>query len=67
MRALWEAYDPMDPTPVRFTDLRDRVDVDDPRRFNYHLGKLSTHFVRHTEAGYEFHEAGKRVMRVVIS
>lgn len=67
MRALWEAYDPMDPTPTRFTDLRERVDVDDPGRLNYHLGKLSTHFVRRTDDGYEFREAGKRVMRVVIS
>ncbi|MFB6302346.1 MAG: winged helix-turn-helix domain-containing protein [Haloferacaceae archaeon] len=67
MQALWEAHDPMDPTPMTFTDIREQVGVDDPGRLNYHLGELTTHFVRRTEDGYEFREAGKRVMRVVIS
>lgn len=67
MQALWEAYDPMDPTPVTFSDLRDRTDIDDPGRLNYHLGKLRTHFIRRTEDGYELREAGKRIMSIVLS
>lgn len=67
LKAMWEAYDPMNPEPIPFSDLRKRVEVDDPGRFNYHLGKLTSHFIRRTEDGYEFREAGKRIMRVVIS
>lgn len=67
LQALWEAYDPMDSTPMKFSDLRERVAVDDPGRLNYHLGELTTHFIRRTENGYELREAGKRIMRVVIS
>lgn len=67
LQALWESYDPMAPEPVAFSDLQELVDVTDPGRFNYHLGKLSTHFIRRTEDGYVLREAGKRIMRVVIS
>lgn len=67
LQALWDAYDPLDPAPVPFSELREAVGVEDPGRFNYHLGKLKTHFVRQTPDGYELREAGKRIMRVVIS
>lgn len=67
LKALWDAYDPMDPAPVPFSEIRDQVGVDDPGRFNYHIGQLSTHFVRRTPEGYELREAGKRIMRVIIS
>lgn len=67
MQALWEAFDPVDPTPVKFSELQERVGVEDSGRLNYHLGELATHFIRHTENGYQLSEAGKRVMRVVIS
>lgn len=43
------------------------VDVDDPGRLNYHLGKLAEHYLTRTDDGYELTEAGKRIMRVVIS
>lgn len=67
MRALWEAYDPLDPSSVKFTELQEWAGVEDPGRLNYHLGELATHFIRHTEDGYQLSEAGKRIMRVVIS
>lgn len=67
LRVLWEAYDPLEPAPVSFTEIRDEVGVDDPGRLNYHLGELTTQFIRRTDEGYELREAGKRVMRVVIS
>lgn len=67
LRALWEDHDPREPTPMRFTELRDRVNVSDPGRLNYHLKKLTEHFIRRTDDGYELREAGKRVIRVVIA
>ncbi|WP_224271037.1 winged helix-turn-helix domain-containing protein [Haloprofundus salinisoli] len=67
LQTLWEVHDPTDPAPIRFSDLRERVDVDDPGRLNYHLKKLSTHFVHHSDGGYELREAGKRIIRVVIA
>lgn len=67
LRVLWEAHDPANPAPMRFSDLRERVGVDDPGRLNYHLNKLTGYFVRHTEDGYELREAGKRIIRVVIA
>lgn len=36
---------------MRFSELRERVNVDDPGRLNYHLNELTTHFVRRTEDG----------------
>lgn len=67
LRALWEARDPMDPSPTRFSELRERIGVDDPGRLNYHLNKLVPTFVERTEAGYELREAGERIVRVVIA
>lgn len=67
LQALWEVHDPMEPSPMTFTALRDRLEADDPGRLNYHLGKLTTHFIRRTDDGYQLREAGKRIMRVIIS
>lgn len=67
LRALWEAQEPMDSSPTRFADLRDRVKADDPGRLNYHLNKLTTHFIRRTEDGYELREAGRRILRMLLS
>jgi DNA-binding transcriptional ArsR family regulator len=67
LRALWEAQDPTDASPIRFADLRDSVGADDPGRLNYHLNKLTTHFIRRTEDGYELRESGRRILRVLLS
>lgn len=67
LQALWETYDPIDPAPMRFADLRERVGIDDPGQLNYHLNKLTTHFVRRTEDGYELREEGKRILRVLLA
>lgn len=67
LTALWETQDPVDPSPIAFNDLKELVDVDDPGRLNYHLSELSTDFIRRTDDGYELREAGKRIMRVVVS
>jgi len=67
LRVLWDAHDPAHETPVRFADLRERLEVDDPGRLNYHLNKLIDRFVRRTDAGYELMDSGKRVVRMILS
>lgn len=74
VRELWRAealheYDDLDDstTTIPFTDLRHRVDVDDNGQFNYHLSRLTPHFVRQTEEGYHLSGAGKKIARMVIA
>lgn len=67
LRAIWEATDPLDPAAVPFTDIRDRVEIDDPGQLNYHLNRLAAHFIRRTPNGYVLRESGRRIFRVLIS
>lgn len=62
LRALW-AVD----GPLSFAELRDRVVPHDTGNFNYHLGKLTGHFVRKTEDGYVLRFAGEQVVRAVLT
>ncbi len=48
--------------PLPFSDLRTRVGVEDPGRFNYHLNELQEHFLRTTGDGYELNYRGERVL-----
>ncbi|MFC4450424.1 DUF7347 domain-containing protein [Halorussus aquaticus] len=48
--------------PLSFTELRERVGIRDTGKFNYHLTKLCSYFVRDTEGGYELGHAGSRVV-----
>lgn len=51
---------------LSFGELRDRVGVEDPGKFNYHLQKLTGRFVRAND-GYRLSAAGKRVVGAVLS
>jgi len=53
--------------PMSFSDLRERVGVRDSGKFNYHLGKLADHFVRHTDEGYRLSMAGMQVVGALIA
>lgn len=58
--------------PLRFAELRERVGVRDSGQFNYHLGKLTGHFVRKVEAadggaGYELTLAGEQVVGAILA
>lgn len=53
--------------PLSFSELRERVDVDDPGQFNYHLGELRGRFVREAGDEYRLAAAGKRVVGAVLS
>ena len=48
--------------PLRFSELRQRIGMDDTGRFNYHLGELRGRFVREVDGGYELGHAGERVV-----
>ena len=48
--------------PLSFSELRERVDVRDSGKFNYHLNRLQSYFVRRSEGGYELHHAGSRIV-----
>lgn len=67
LKALWELSDPLDPVPIPFSTLRSRVGTKDPGQFNYHLSKLAEQYIRRTDDGYVFREAGERIVRVIIS
>ncbi|WP_255193515.1 winged helix-turn-helix domain-containing protein [Natronobeatus ordinarius] len=63
LEALWAAEE----RPVSFSDLRREVGMRDSAQFNYHLQKLSGHFVAQVEGGYDFKHAGEKVVRSVIA
>lgn len=74
IRILWQAgalheYDDLDvsTTTMSFTELRRRAGIDDNGRFNYHLSKLTPHFVRQTDDGYRLSGAGKKIARTVVA
>lgn len=58
--------DPQRPA-LSFSELRERVGVDDSGRFNYHLGKLTEQFLQETDDGYELNAAGQEVAGAVLS
>ncbi|WP_284014405.1 winged helix-turn-helix domain-containing protein [Halobaculum litoreum] len=80
LQALHEAtVECVDDTPIQFSELYDRVDLDDSAHFNYHLKQLLDHFVRKVECepavdaaedcveGYEFRTPGWKVVRSVFA
>lgn len=62
IQALAEASD-----PLPFSELRERVGVSDSGQFNYHLNKLTGHFVEDAEDGYSLRREGERVIEAVVS
>lgn len=63
LRELWA----VDDGPVAFSDLYGAVDVDDSAQFNYHLKKLTDHFVRQAPNGYELRHSGEKVVQAVLA
>lgn len=50
-----------------FSEIYDRVDVDNTSKLSYHLGELTGTFLRKGEEGYTFTHAGERIVRFVLS
>ncbi|WP_436924518.1 DUF7351 domain-containing protein [Halosimplex amylolyticum] len=74
IRVLWRAgaaheYDDGSDAveTVSYSELQSEIDIDDNGKFNYHLSKLSPHFVRRTDDGYRLSSAGKQIARTVIA
>jgi len=67
LRALGDAWSPRDRAPLSFSELRDRADVADGGRFNYHLTRLVGTFVRRVEDGYWLTYPGVRVYQAIAS
>lgn len=74
MRVLWHSnavYEYDDGSDAAetlpYSELRQRVGVEDNGKFNYHLSKLEPHFVRRTDDGYRLSGAGKAIARTVIA
>jgi hypothetical protein len=68
LQALCEAHDPYaDDNTVPFSALYEQIGYDDTGNFNYQLGKLTDHFVRQSDEGYELAETGFRIVRAVIA
>lgn len=66
--ALWEAFEPWaDENAVSFTELRDRVGIEQGRQFTYHLDKLTGEFVRKTDGGYELRRLGHLLVQTIIA
>lgn len=55
------------PTELGFSEIYDRVDVDNTSKLSYHLGELTGTFLRKGEDGYAFTHAGERIVRFVLS
>ena len=52
---------------LSFSELYDRVDVDDTSKLSYHLGELTGVFLRKHEEGYAFSHAGEQMVRFVLA
>lgn len=52
---------------MTFSELRDELGFRDPGNFQYHLNKLTDHFVRHSDDGYELKHPGRRVIEAILS
>jgi len=53
--------------PLAFSELYDRLPIEDTSRFNYHLGELRGHFVRKDQDGYVLDHPGRRVVEAIRS
>jgi DNA-binding transcriptional ArsR family regulator len=52
---------------LSFSELYDRVDVDNTSKLSYHLGELAGPFLRKSEDGYALTHAGEYLVRFVLS
>lgn len=52
---------------LTFSEIYDRVDVDNTSKLSYHLGELTGAYLRKGEGGYSFTHAGERIVRFILS
>lgn len=69
LQVLWDEREPFASTAdnaVSFTELRERVGMDDPGQFNYHLNQLVDEFVTRTDHGYVLRMNAVQVLRSAV-
>lgn len=52
---------------LSFSELYDRVDVENTSKLSYHLGELTGTFLRKHDAGYAFTHAGEQLIRFILA
>jgi DNA-binding transcriptional ArsR family regulator len=72
LRAVAEAQADCDeinlgPTELTFSEIYDRVNVDNTSKLPYHLGELTGTHLRKHEDSYSFTHAGERVVRFILA
>jgi DNA-binding transcriptional ArsR family regulator len=55
------------PAELTFSEIYERVDVDNTSKLSYHLTELSETFLRKEKGGYSFTHTGERVSRLILS
>ena len=55
------------PVELTFSDIYQRIDVDNTSKLSYHLGELVGPILRKTENGYSFTHAGEKLIRLVLA
>lgn len=67
--ALYEATERGDHNrgSVAYSELQEAVEEPDSGKFNYHLSRLTGQFVEKVDGGYAMRQAGKTVVRAVLS
>lgn len=54
-------------TPLTFSEIYERVDVDNTSKLSYHLGELTGVYLRKSDAGYSFTHAGEQIVRFILA
>jgi len=52
--------------PLSYSSIRTQSTIQDKGRFNYHLRKLRSIYLRNTEAGYSLSETGRKVVEMLV-
>ncbi|RQG93321.1 ArsR family transcriptional regulator [Natrarchaeobius halalkaliphilus] len=58
-----------DPSPAElsFSEIYERINVDNTSKLSYHLGELTETFLRKSDDGYSFTHAGEQIVRFLLS
>ncbi len=54
-------------TPLSFSDIYERVEIDNTSKLSYHLGELAGTYLRKVENGYTFTHAGEQIVRFILA
>ncbi|WP_276270569.1 winged helix-turn-helix domain-containing protein [Haloarcula litorea] len=52
---------------LSFSEIYDRVDVENTSKLSYHLGELTGAYLRKSDDGYSLSHAGERIVRFILS